>query len=40
MTRKEKIGKRSDGINKKIKKEDLESYITDNWLRGRNCKIN
>lgn len=29
-----------EGINKKIKKEDLESYITDNWLRGRNCKIN
>ena len=28
-----------EGINKKIKKEDLESYITDNWLKGRNCKV-
>lgn len=24
-----------DGINKKIKKEDLETYLNDGWLKGR-----
>lgn len=24
-----------DGINKKIKKEDLDSFITDGWIKGR-----
>lgn len=27
-----------DGINKKIKKEDIETYILDGWNKGRICK--
>lgn len=28
-----------DNINKKIKKDELDVYISDNWLKGRICKI-
>lgn len=27
-----------EGINKKIKKEDLDSYINDEWIKGRRMK--
>ena len=27
-----------DGISKKIKKDDLDTYITDGWVKGRKCK--
>jgi hypothetical protein len=28
-----------DGLNKKIKKEDLDSYINDGWVKGRIIKF-
>ena len=28
----------NNGINKKIKKEDLETYLNEGWLKGRNLK--
>ena len=27
-----------DGLNKKIKKEELENYLNDGWIKGRKIK--
>jgi len=27
-----------DGVNKKIKKEEIENYLKDGWIKGRKIK--